>query len=274
MYHNTADYRCRDDYYSTTSGPVNGGNNSITGRISTASPSSAIQLQGQGQQQHHHQQQQQQNHQSQHHHHHHQMSQQPSQHHYHHYNPQQQINSSGAIQQLQQHQQHAINTCSPTATAIDPVDDTLNCSLALGNGRMVAATQTHQNSNCDQAAVVPTTLPMSSLQSQVPPIMYTVHRVVTTAQIQTAGGNTFTSSSSVSSVVSAVRNETDNMGNVLTPVSTSSNTGCFVASDIANCTANIVTDGNVNPNVATNQTHMNNSTGMIKAILIEFKILR
>ncbi|XP_017475633.1 PREDICTED: uncharacterized protein LOC108365921 [Rhagoletis zephyria] len=41
--------------------------------------------------------------------------------------------------------------------------------------------------------------------------MYTVHRVVTTAQIQTAIGNTYTSSSSVSSVVSALRNEEENI---------------------------------------------------------------
>ncbi|XP_004524399.1 uncharacterized protein LOC101456936 isoform X1 [Ceratitis capitata] len=42
-------------------------------------------------------------------------------------------------------------------------------------------------------------------------MMYTVHRVVTTAQIQTAIGNTYASSSSISSVVSGLRNEDENM---------------------------------------------------------------
>ncbi|KAM7360805.1 FERM domain-containing protein 8 Bili isoform 2-T9 [Cochliomyia hominivorax] len=247
------EYQCRDDFYSSSSTAVGGNGNGIVGRISTASPSPSIQLQGQSQQQYHHQQQH--NHQSQHHHHH-PMTQTSSQHHFHHFNQQQQPNSVGCIQQ----QQHTINTCSPTS-AVDPIDDTLSCSLALSNGRMVAATQTYQNSNCDQA-VAPTTLAMSSLQSQVPPIMYTVQRVVTTAQIQTAGGNTFTSSSSVSSVVSAVRNETENIGNVLTPVSISSNAGCFVPNDISNCTGNIAADGTINSNVAASQSHLHNSPGL------------
>ena len=127
---------------------------------------------------------------------------------------------------------------------------------------MVAATQTHQStSDCDQMAA-PTSIAMSSLQSQVPPIMYTVHRVVTTAQIQTAGGNTFTSSSSVSSVMSAVRNENDNLGNVITPVSTPSNAGCFIAGDISGCTSNISADSNINHNIGVGQTHLHNSPGM------------
>lgn len=74
------------------------------------------------------------------------------------------------------------------------------------SGRVVAATQTHLNNACEQTPVslVPVNVP-------VPPVMYTVHRVVTTAQIQTAVGSTFASSASVSSVVSAGRNDNDCM---------------------------------------------------------------
>ncbi|XP_046804991.1 uncharacterized protein LOC111681978 [Lucilia cuprina] len=259
LYHNTADYRCRDEFYSGSNGTsaVGGGNSGVTARISTASPSHSLQLQGQNNHQHQHHNHQTQH--QQHHHHHHQMSQQQaSQHHYHHYN-QQQANSGAAIQQLQQQHQQNNNTCSPTSVT-EPGDNTLNCSLALGNGRMVAATQTHLNSSSDQVGA--SSLAISTLPSQVPPIMYTVHRVVTTAQIQTAGGNTFTSSSSVSSVVSAVRNEIDNMGNVLTPVSTPSNGGCFVAGDVTGCNASIVADGNMNSNVTSGQTHVHYSPGL------------
>ncbi|KNC30474.1 hypothetical protein FF38_01125 [Lucilia cuprina] len=261
LYHNTADYRCRDEFYSSSNGTsaVGGGNSGVTARISTASPSHSLQLQGQNNLQHQHHNHQTQH--QQHHHHHHQMSQQQaSQHHYHHYN-QQQANSGAAIQQLQQQHQQNNNTCSPTSVT-EPGDNTLNCSLALGNGRMVAATQTHLNSSSDQVGA-PSSLAISTLPSQVPPIMYTVHRVVTTAQIQTAGGNTFTSSSSVSSVVSAVRNETDNMGNALTPVSTPSNGGCFVAGDVTGCNASIVADGNMNSNVTSGQTHVHYSPGLL-----------
>ncbi|TMW46625.1 hypothetical protein DOY81_008294, partial [Sarcophaga bullata] len=257
VYHNTADYRCRDDFYSGSNGANNGigSSNSVTGRINSASPL-PVQLQGQGS--HHHQQH---NHQIQHqthYHHHHQVNQQTSQEHYHHYNQQQQASSSANIQQLHQQQQQQQHTCSPTSIN-DPNENTLNCSLTSSTGRMVAATQTHQTSgDCDQMAT-PTSIAMSSLHSQVPPIMYTVHRVVTTAQIQTSGGNTFTSSSSVSSVMSAVRNENDNLGNVITPVSTPSNAGCFISGDISGCTSNISADGNINHNIGVGQTHLHNS---------------
>jgi len=106
----------------------------------------------------------------------------------------------------------------------DPPDAFDNCAIfpnaggsSSGGGR-VAATQTHQNSSsvvtCDQQ--VPVSL--GSVNMPVPPIMYTVHRVVTTAQIQTAVGSTFASSASVSSVVSTGQNE----GDCLSPAQVSS----------------------------------------------------
>ncbi|XP_075147175.1 FERM domain-containing protein 8 Bili [Haematobia irritans] len=84
--------------------------------------------------------------------------------------------------------------------------------------------------------------------------MYTVHRVVTTAQVQTAAGNTFTSASSVSSVVSAVRNETD-VGNILAPITTKTSEG-----DIADC-VNIICDVGSNFNTPGGLAHMRNVSG-------------
>lgn len=81
----------------------------------------------------------------------------------------------------------------------------------LNNSRVVA---TQTSNNCELAASNPSS---STTSQQLPPtpapLLYTVHRVVTTAQIQTAGGNAFATSSSVSSVVSAVRNESECGGN-------------------------------------------------------------
>lgn len=143
MYYNNSDYRCREDYYSTTTVSC------------TPSPSPSIQQQQQQQQQHH--------------------------------------------QHQQIHSQY-----QPT----DVVEQVLN------NSRVVA---TQTSNNCELAASNSST---SSTAQQLPPpaptpapLLYTVHRVVTTAQIQTAGGNAFATSSSVSSVVSAVRNESECGGN-------------------------------------------------------------
>ncbi|KAI8044248.1 hypothetical protein M5D96_000399 [Drosophila gunungcola] len=97
--------------------------------------------------------------------------------------------------------------------------DAGSSGTASGSGR-VAATQTHQNSSsvvsCDQQQVP---VSLGSVNMPVPPIMYTVHRVVTTAQIQTAVGSTFASSASVSSVVSTGQNDP---GDCLSPAQVSS----------------------------------------------------
>uniref|UniRef100_A0A1A9VLZ9 FERM domain-containing protein 8 n=1 Tax=Glossina austeni TaxID=7395 RepID=A0A1A9VLZ9_GLOAU len=93
-----------------------------------------------------------------------------------------------------------------------------------------------------------TSLPLGSVHTAtVPPIMYTVHRVVTTAQIQTAAGNTFASSSSISSMVSAVQNEADNVENVSSPGSAPPNPECFATNENAACVTGILgADGNSN----------------------------
>uniref|UniRef100_A0A1A9W2Q4 FERM domain-containing protein 8 n=1 Tax=Glossina brevipalpis TaxID=37001 RepID=A0A1A9W2Q4_9MUSC len=116
------------------------------------------------------------------------------------------------------------------------------------HSRMMAATQTLPTTgNCEQL-MAPASLPLGSVHTApVPPIMYTVHRVVTTAQIQTAAGNTFTSSSSISSMVSAVPNEPDNLENVSSPGSAPPNAECFATSDSAACPTGILgADGNSN----------------------------
>ncbi|KAL9893433.1 FERM domain-containing protein 8 Bili isoform 1-T9 [Glossina fuscipes fuscipes] len=281
LYYNTADYRCRDEFYS----------NGASGRVNTASPSPSLQLQSQhNNQQHHqhpshpqiqhqqHQQQQQQPSHPQHHHHHQQISQQVPSQQYHfaqqqqqqqqlHYpsslsNVQQQQQQHHQHQQHQQHQHqnlqqqhnhhthhhHHQNTCG-SSVALDPVEEALNCpALGAPSSRMMAATQTQPTTgNCEQF-MASASLPLGSVHTAtVPPIMYTVHRVVTTAQIQTAAGNTFASSSSISSMVSAVQNEADNVENVSSPGSAPPNAECFATNDSAACVTGILgADGNSN----------------------------
>uniref|UniRef100_A0A1B0BB54 FERM domain-containing protein 8 n=1 Tax=Glossina palpalis gambiensis TaxID=67801 RepID=A0A1B0BB54_9MUSC len=116
------------------------------------------------------------------------------------------------------------------------------------HSRMMAATQTQPTTgNCEQF-MASASLPLGSVHTAtVPPIMYTVHRVVTTAQIQTAAGNTFASSSSISSMVSAVQNEADNVENVSSPGSAPPNAECFATNDSAACVTGILgADGNSN----------------------------
>lgn len=159
------------------------------------------------------------------------------------------INQNTHSHQLQSNQQ--TTACSPSS-GIEAIDDGIDCALysnTTGNGRVVAATQTHMNNanvaSCEQmsshtpVSLVPVNVP-------VPPVMYTVHRVVTTAQIQTAAGSTFASSASVSSVVSASRNESDCMASaqVTSAMSMSANDTCHSGLHISDLGGNIVTNGN------------------------------
>ncbi|KAH8295265.1 hypothetical protein KR018_009455 [Drosophila ironensis] len=205
LYYNTTDVKCRDDYY-----------------LANANAAAAIPQHQSHQPQQQHQQQlqlQQQQQQQQH---------QPHQHHQQHQQHQQQQQHANFlhIQQSLQHN-HQLGHPEPihqlpqlASSVPDPPDAFDNCAIypsGAGGGGRVAATQTHQNSSmvaCEQQA--PASL--SSVNVPVPPIMYTVHRVVTTAQIQTAVGSTFASSASVSSVVSTGQND----GDCLSPAQVSS----------------------------------------------------
>ncbi|KAI9578213.1 hypothetical protein GQX74_015099 [Glossina fuscipes] len=135
------------------------------------------------------------------------------------------------------------------------------------HSRMMAATQTQPTTgNCEQF-MASASLPLGSVHTAtVPPIMYTVHRVVTTAQIQTAAGNTFASSSSISSMVSAVQNEADNVENVSSPGSAPPNAECFATNDSAACVTGILgADGNSNSiNVVAPITTVNYSNSQTK----------
>ncbi|XP_069969145.1 FERM domain-containing protein 8 isoform X2 [Bactrocera oleae] len=76
-------------------------------------------------------------------------------------------------------------------------------------------------------------------------MMYTVHRVVTTSQIQTALGNTYASSSSVSSVVSALRND-----NLTTPASISTSLTTVPGNGVVGISGNILSKMDENSNTA------------------------
>ncbi|XP_018795777.1 PREDICTED: uncharacterized protein LOC108973168 [Bactrocera latifrons] len=78
-------------------------------------------------------------------------------------------------------------------------------------------------------------------------MMYTVHRVVTTSQIQTALGNTYASSSSVSSVVSALRND-----NLVSPTSISTSLTTIPGNGIAGISGNVLSKMDDNSNTANN----------------------
>lgn len=134
---------------------------------------------------------------------------------------------------------------------MEPIEDPDDCTMfsnSSGSSRVVAATQTHvSNTNvvaCDQL-VPQTPVSLVPVNVPVPPVMYTVHRVVTTAQIQTAVGSTFASSASVSSVVSAARNESDCMtsAQVATAMSMSANEPCHSGLQIADMSGNIMNSG-------------------------------
>lgn len=148
---------------------------------------------------------------------------------------------------LQNNQQ--ISACSPSSV-MEPVEDPDDCTMfpnSSGSGRVVAATQTHVNTNtnvvaCDQL-VPQTPVSLVPVNVPVPPVMYTVHRVVTTAQIQTAVGSTFASSASVSSVVSAARNDSSDCmtsAQVATAMSMSANEPCHSGLQITDMTGNIM----------------------------------
>lgn len=206
LYYNTADVKCREDYYV--------GNNI---KCSSETPS-------------------------------HQPMPQLTQNHQHVQHQLQHINQNSHSHQLQNNQQ---TTASSPSSGLEAIDDTVDCAVysnATGNGRVVAATQTHMNNanvaSCEQmssqtpVSLVPVNVP-------VPPLMYTVHRVVTTAQIQTAVGSTFASTASVSSVVSS-RNENDCMASaqMTSAMSMSANDTCHTGLHISDLGGNIITNGN------------------------------
>ncbi|XP_036320666.1 uncharacterized protein LOC118735138, partial [Rhagoletis pomonella] len=126
-----------------------------------------------------------------------------------------------AIQNLlrQLHFQH--KSARSSNALIDEIDESFNC--VQKKVRLIAvSTQTKYlgNQTCSNHEPVSSLSAVTAKDSDRVSMattaasghtMYTVHRVVTTAQIQTAIGNTYTSSSSVSSVVSALRNEEENI---------------------------------------------------------------
>ncbi|EDV93886.1 FERM domain-containing protein 8 [Drosophila grimshawi] len=212
LYYNTTDVKCRDDYYL--------GNNVKRSNETTA------QIQ-------HHQIQQ----------------HQTSQNHHHVQHQLQHINQNAHSQRMQNQNQQK-TACSPNS-ALDTID--VDCTMysnaanAGSGGRVGAATQTHlSNANvasCDQLGSHQTPVSLVPVNVPVPPVMYTVHRVVTTAQIQTAVGSTFASSASVSSVVSAGRNENDciSSAQVTSAMSISAKDPCLHLSELS---GNIINTGN------------------------------
>ncbi|EDW66469.1 FERM domain-containing protein 8 isoform X3 [Drosophila virilis] len=209
VYYNTTDGKCRDNYYV--------GNNVKCSNENTV-PS------------------------------HHQMPQ-PMQNYQHIQHPLQHINQNSNNHLMQNNQQTI--TCSPSS-ALDTVDDSVECTMfsnSNGNGRVVAATQTHiSNANVTACDIIGSQTPVSlvSVNAPVPPVMYTVHRVVTTAQIQTAVGSAFASSASVSSVVSASRNENDCMASaqINSAMSMPNNDACHSGLHISDISGNIINNIN------------------------------
>ncbi|EDV42262.1 uncharacterized protein Dana_GF17892, isoform C [Drosophila ananassae] len=231
LYYNTTDVKCRDNYYLANANAA-----AAIPQLQAHQPQQQQLQQQQQQQQSHQQHQQHQQHQhhqqhQQHHHHQHQQHQQSQQ-----LQQQQHANFLHIQQSLQHNHQlghpESIHQLPQLASSVpDPPDAFDNCAMfpsAGGTGR-VAATQTHQNSSmiaCEQQ----TPVSLASVNVPVPPIMYTVHRVVTTAQIQTAVGSTFASSASVSSVVSTGQNEGDCLSpaQVSSAMAASTNAPCLV----------------------------------------------
>lgn len=121
--------------------------------------------------------------------------------------------------------------------------------------RLIAAstqTQYYENqtiNNCDTITALSSAVTIDSegAATTVAPghMMYTVHRVVTTSQIQTALGNTYASSSSVSSVVSALRNENDNL---TTPTSISTSLTTIPGNGIVGIPGNVLSKMDENSN--------------------------
>ncbi|XP_030380856.1 putative FERM domain-containing protein FRMD8P1 isoform X2 [Scaptodrosophila lebanonensis] len=206
LYYNTTDGKCRDDYYL--------GNSSV--QINTRSLTPPTQLQAPTQEHYHQLQNSQQHH-----------FQQTLPHNHH------------QLSHIPQNTQHF---CS-SSSVMHPIDDSINCEgFSNITGRVVAATQTQQsniNTECDQM-LPQSPEPIGPVNIPAPPLMYTVHRVVTTAQIQTAVGSTFASSASVSSVLNAGRNENDclSSGQVTSAISIPGNG----LSDISN---NVINNNNV-----------------------------
>ncbi|XP_054084159.1 FERM domain-containing protein 8 isoform X1 [Zeugodacus cucurbitae] len=208
---NTSDYRCQDDIFTAAT----------NGRIGSASILSSSQLESQpyftsvGQQMQH--------------------QQQPVRH--------QQIHPLRNSVQLNQ------KSVCMSNSVFDCNEETLNCGERNeSNERLIAAstqTQYYENqtiNNCDAITALSSAVTIDSsggaLATTVASgqMMYTVHRVVTTAQIQTALGNTYASSSSVSSVVSALRNENDNLS---TPTSMSTSLTTIPGNGIVGISGNI-----------------------------------
>ncbi|XP_064556865.1 uncharacterized protein Bili isoform X3 [Drosophila montana] len=210
VYYNTTDGKCRDNYYV--------GNNVKCSNENTV-PS------------------------------HHQMSQ-PIQNYQHIQHQLQHINQNSNNHLMQNNQQTI--ACSPSSV-LDTVDDSVDCTMFSnpnGSGRVVAATQTHiSNANLTACDLIGSQTPESlvSVNAPVPPVMYTVHRVVTTAQIQTAVGSAFASSASVSSVVSASRNENDCLASaqINSAMSMPNNDTCQSSLHISDISGNIINNINL-----------------------------
>ncbi|XP_068152917.1 LOW QUALITY PROTEIN: uncharacterized protein Bili [Drosophila tropicalis] len=254
LYYNTTDVKCRDDYYA-------GNSNARFNPEATLSSQQQLQSQQQHQHQQHQQQQQQQQQQLQqqqlqlqqqqtnaHH-----LQQQPLTHnpHLNHIQHSHQLQHNQHQQHQHQQQQQQQNMCC-SSSALDPVNDGPSCSIysnSNGSGRVVA-TQTHQN-NANVVACEPamtqTPVSMGPVGVPVPPMMYTVHRVVTTAQIQTAAGSTFASSASVSSVVSTGRNENEcGLASAQVPsgMAVTSNGPCHTGINLSDMSGNIINNAN------------------------------
>lgn len=203
---------------------------------------------------------------------HHQMPQ-PIQNYQHIQHQLQHINQNSNNHLVQNNQQTI--ACSPSAV-LDTVDDSVDCTMfsnSNGSGRVVAATQTHiSNANVTACDLIGSQTPVSlvSVNAPVPPVMYTVHRVVTTAQIQTAVGSAFASSASVSSVVSASRNENDCMASaqINSAMSMPNNDTCHSGLHISDISGNIINNINsLGPMTGVRSASGNNETFSSKSKL-------
>ncbi|XP_054740102.1 uncharacterized protein LOC129245756 [Anastrepha obliqua] len=209
MYYNASEYKCQDGIFST------GGN----GRLGTASISPALQLEGQ-----HYLTSVSQKMQS---------------------TPQHQLQAThNSLGQLHLHHKPVCNSNA----VIDVSDEIFDCgqrndikerSPAVSTQTQYCGNQT--SNNYEPIASLPSATSVDSSSGSLATtvasshMMYTVHRVVTTAQIQTALGNTYTSSS-VSSVVSALRNEDESMAAPLAASLTTLNGNCIL--NVNGCTVN------------------------------------
>ncbi|XP_039968491.1 uncharacterized protein LOC126764476 isoform X4 [Bactrocera neohumeralis] len=167
-------------------------------------------------------------------------------------------------QQIQHQNQAVRNSMQLNQKSICMPNGLFDCNEGVFNfderneskeGLIAASTQTQYyenqtNNNCDAFS---SDIKIDSGGETLTPtvssghMMYTVHRVVTTSQIQTALGNTYASSSSVSSVVSALRND-----NLVTPTSISTNLTTIPGNGIVGISGNVLSKMDDNSNTANN----------------------